>query len=168
MRGWLVEKTMEDFFSLLSHVAKTQADADIHWKYRRRFWNAYLQKGYIDEAWVALGPNAYEQAPDFVKGANHYARLRGVNSRHSVLIMKIGELVITEWSHSGSYRIWNFSRNAPEFYKNTYVRSDIIENCDHSGSHHGNTTGKWQEKVALYIKQRTGIKVLPRDYMNER
>ena len=119
-RSWLVEKTMEDFFNLLSHVADTQFGSDRHWRYRKRFWNAYLQKGYIEEAWFALGYKAYDQAPKFIKGKHNYSSLSGGDSRHSVLILKIGDLVLTEWSHSGSYRVWNSAESAPAFYKKHY------------------------------------------------
>lgn len=166
-QSWLVEKTMEDFFSLLSHVAETQSDSDRHWRYRKRFWNAYLKKGFIEEAWVALGPRAYQQAPNFIEGRNNYAQLSGGDSKHSVLVMKIGELIITEWSHSGSYRVWHSEQLAPKFYKKHYHRDDVIASSDHTGSHHGNETGGWQERLSTHIRDLTGLKVASKDYMND-
>jgi len=166
-QSWLVEKTMEDFFNLLSHVADTQSDSDRHWKYRKRFWNAYLKKGYIEEAWFALGNRAYEQAPNFIKGKHSYSSLSGGDARHSVLIMKIGDLILTEWSHSGSYRVWNSSLNAPAFYEKHYNREDVIANCDHTGAHHGNESGGWQERLSTHIRDLTGLKVAAKDYMND-
>lgn len=166
-QSWLVEKTMEDFFNLLSHVADTQSDSDRHWRYRKRFWNAYLKKGYIDEAWFALGNRAYEQAPNFIKGKHNYSSLSGGDSRHSVLIMKIGDLILTEWSHSGSYRVWNSAQYAPVFYEKHYNRDDVISNCDHSGAHHGNETGGWQQRLSTHISDLTGLRVLSKDYMND-
>lgn len=165
--SWLVEKTMEDFFNLLSHVANTQSDSDRHWKYRKRFWNAYLKKGYIEEAWFALGNRAYEQAPKFIKGSHNYASLSKGDPRHSVLIMKIGDLILTEWSHSGSYRVWHTSQHAPTFYDKHYNRKDVTANSDHTGSHHGNETGGWQEKLSTHIRDLTGLKVAAKDYMND-
>lgn len=166
-QSWLVEKTMEDFFNLLSHVADTQSDSDRHWRYRKRFWNAYLKKGYIEEAWFALGHRAYEQAPNFIKGKHNYSSLSGGDSKHSVLIMKIGDLILTEWSHSGSYRVWNSTQYAPTFYEKHYNREDVIANCDHTGAHHGNETGGWQEKLSTHIRDLTGLRVLAKDYMND-
>tara|TARA_R110001583_G_scaffold178457_5_gene334366 strand:- start:59689 stop:61089 length:1401 start_codon:yes stop_codon:yes gene_type:complete len=166
-QSWLVEKTMEDFFGLLSHVAETQSDSDRHWRYRKRFWNAYLKKGYIEEAWVALGPRAYEQAPNYIKGRNNYATLSGGDAKHSVLIMRIGELIVTEWSHSGSYRVWHSEQLAPVFYKKHYNRDDVIASSDHTGSHHGNEQGGWQERLSSHIRDYTSLKVSAKDYMND-
>lgn len=166
-QSWLVEKTMGDFFNLLSHVADTQSDSDRHWRYRKRFWNAYLQKGYIEEAWFALGYRAYDQAPKFIKGKHNYSSLSGGDSRHSVLIMKIGGLVLTEWSHSGSYRVWNSAESAPVFYEKHYTRDDVIANCDYTGAHHGNESGGWQDRLSTHICDLTGLKVLAKDYMND-
>jgi hypothetical protein len=166
-QGWLVEKTMTDFFNLLSHVAQTQSDADRHWKYRKRFWNAYLNKGYIVEAWVALGPRAMEQAPKFIKGTNHYASLSGGEPKHSALLLNIGGIWITEWSHSGSYRVWDNDSLAPKPYKKHYSRDDLITNNDHEGAHHGNQTGGWQGRLSSLIHDLTGLKVTSKDYMND-
>jgi hypothetical protein len=166
-QSWLVEKTMVDFFNLLSHVAQTQSDADRHWKYRKRFWNAYLNKGYIVEAWVALGPRAMEQAPKFINGTNHYASLSGGAPTHSALLLNIGGVWITEWSHSGSYRVWDNDALAPKPYKKHYSRDDLITNNDHEGAHHGNETGGWQGRLSSLINDLTGLKVTSKDYMHD-
>jgi hypothetical protein len=166
-QSWLVEKTMDDFFNLLSHVAKTQSDSDRHWKYRKRFWNSYLKKGHIIEAWVALGPRAMEQAPKFIKGTNHYASLSGVAPKHSALLLNIGGVWITEWSHSGSYRVWDNDSLAPKPYKKHYSRDDLIKNNDHEGMHYGNQTGGWQGRLSSLIHDLTGLKVTSKDYMND-
>ncbi|KGJ90760.1 EH signature domain-containing protein [Thalassotalea sp. ND16A] len=92
MQQWMVENTLNDFFALLSHVSRTDSQADHHWRYRKRFWNAYLQKGVITEAWVALGPVANDQARKFLKSdKNVYASLSGAQRNHSALIMVIGD-----------------------------------------------------------------------------
>lgn len=166
-QGWLVEKTMADFFNLLSHVAQTQSDSDRHWKYRKRFWNSYLKKGYIQEAWVALGPRAMEQAPKFINGTNHYASLSGGAPAHSALLLNIGGVWITEWSHSGSYRVWDNDSLAPKPYKKHYSRDDLIKNNDHEGAHHGNQTGGWQGRLSSLIHDLTGLKVTSKDYMHD-
>jgi hypothetical protein len=168
LKSWMVEDTMLDFFKLLSNVAKTDFTADKHWHYRKRFWNAYLKKGYVQEAWVALGPFAQLHANTYIKGgANTYAALSGGNNRHSALIMVIGDLLITEWSHSGKYRVWDNKAEGPQLYNKTYTREHLISYCDHDGSHVGSDAGAWQSNLSSLINNLTGLQVNEWEYMNE-
>lgn len=168
MRQWLVEDTLEDFFKLLSYVAQTDGTADRHWTYRKRFWQAYLRKGYISEAWVALGPNARIAAGEFLgEKSSNYAGLRGVDRRHSSLIMKIGDLVITEWSHSGSYRAWHEFNEPPMLYRSEYRRDDLVSSPDIQGRHDGSVTGKWQSTLANTIYDNTSLFVNSNEYMHD-
>jgi len=63
--------------------------------------------------------------------------------------------------------VWNTSQYAPTFYDKHYNREDVTANCDHTGSHHGNETGGWQEKLSTHIRDLTGLKVAAKDYMND-
>jgi hypothetical protein len=166
MKQWMVENTLNDFFSLLTHVARYDSMADKHWEYRKRFWNAYLKKGVISEAWVALGPTAYYEAKHFLKGdKNVYASLSGAQSRHSSLIMIIDGVLVTEWSHSGRYRVWDSEYNRPRLYKKSYHRDELVSGSDYAGSHMGSETGGWQYTLSSLINDLTGIKVTNREYM---
>ncbi|MEH6814017.1 MAG: EH signature domain-containing protein [Motiliproteus sp.] len=168
MRQWLVEDTLEDFFKLLSHVAQNDAMADRHWAYRKRFWQAYLRKGFISEAWVALGPNARAAASEFLGDKkSQYASLRAPDRKHSALMMKIGDLVITEWSHSGSYRAWHESNNPPHFYRSRYTRDDLIRLPDYQGAHQGSENGTWQRKLYHIIQHNTGLNVSYSRFMHD-
>ncbi|KMV29898.1 hypothetical protein AB733_15525 [Photobacterium swingsii] len=168
MKSWMVENTMHDFFNLLSHVAKTDSMADKHWKYRKRFWNAYLKNGHIQEAWVALGPRAYAEANNFLQGGrNTYAKLSGAQSRHSALIMVVNGVLITEWSHSGSFRLWDSSNKRPKLYQKSYHRESLVNWADHTGAHSGSESGTWQRKLSYLIYSLTGISVSNREYMND-
>ena len=131
MKAWMVENTMHDFFNLLSHVAKTDSTADNHWQYRKRFWNAYLKKGVIQEAWVALGPRANQEARSFLSSGSSFATLSGGAQNHSSLIMVIGGVLITEWSHSGKYRLWERNLSGPTLYKRAYRRSELVLSLIH-------------------------------------
>jgi hypothetical protein len=167
--SWMVENTLEDFFSLLDFVSRGDATADRHWRYRKAFWKAYLDIDVIDEAWLVLGPYALETSKHFLKGNVHYGefmRGSGVNSRHSALIMRIGNLVITEWSHSGKYRIWlENSQYAPKFYQKAYSRNALVQMPYLEESHHGSDTGGWQGRLSDSIKSLTGIAVKYNNYM---
>lgn len=168
MRAWMVENTMHDFFNLLSHVAKTDSTADNHWQYRKRFWNAYLKKGVIQEAWVALGPRANQEASAFLSKSSSFATLTGGAQNHSSLIMVIGGVLITEWSHSGKYRLWERNLSGPTLYKRAYKRSELVSDSDYEGAHHSSDSGGWQYKLSTLIKDLTGISVSSREYMNDR
>lgn len=168
IKGWLVENTMHDFFNLLSHIAKTDPMADGHWKARKRFWNAYLRNGHIQEAWVALGNRAYGEAHNFLKGGrNSYARLSGGQANHSALMMVIDGVLITEWSHSGSYRLWDTSERRPKLYSSSYHRDSLVSFADHTGSHKGSDNGRWQQKLSYLIQNLTGVSISFREYMND-
>lgn len=168
MQQWMVENTLHDFFALLTHVARYDSTADRHWEYRKRFWNAYLKKGVIAEAWVALGPTAYYEAKEFLKAdKNVYASLSGAQSRHSSLILVIDDILITEWSHSGRYRVWNKNYERPKLYKKSYRRDELVTGNDYEGNHSSSDTGSWQYTLSTLINDLTGVKVTSREYMND-
>jgi len=168
MQQWMVENTLNDFFALLTHVARYDPMADRHWEYRKRFWNAYLQKGVVSEAWVALGPTAYDDAKSFLTGgSNVYASLSGAQRSHSSLIMVINGILITEWSHSGSYRLWDSYSSRPTLYKNKYHRDELVTGSDYQGSHTGSENGSWQYRLSTLINDLTGVTVTHREYMHD-
>ncbi len=166
IRKWLVEETLDHFFTILSHVAATDPTADKHWKYRKRFWQAYLRNGVISEAWVALGPEARAEAPAILgEKSSNYASLLGANKKHSSLIIKIDDVVITEWSHSGSYRLWRDSNNPPDLYRTVYKKWDLMRKPDITGTHHSSRRGGWQKKLSNIIQDNTGLSISRDEYM---
>ena len=115
MLRWLVGVALEDFFRLLDAIA-----LDRHWRYRKAFWSAYLERDRITDAWVILGSRVRDVAwASLSEGAEHYAGFRkrsGVQSNHSVLLLKVGPLTVSEWSHDGSCRVWlSDNQYAPPF-----------------------------------------------------
>jgi hypothetical protein len=171
MMRWLVENTLEDFFRLVSESAGgNDRDADRQWPYRRAFWEAYLDGGHIVDAWVVLGEYVQRDAQRVFgnQGIGYGKLLRGYNVKHyhAVLILKIGDLVITEWSHMGKYRVWHDdNRNAPKFYLPEYTRNDLVTQPDFDGSHMGADYGKWQGNLANHVANWTGIAIHFNDYM---
>jgi len=170
MMRWLVSATLEDFFRIVSEGSMGHSDADRMWVYRRAFWTAYLEGGYISDAWVVLGEEIAHTARRFLKDqADTYGRLvrgYGVLPRHAVLIMRIGELIITEWNYMGKYRAWSIDiEGAPNFYKKHYRRDELVDFPVFEGSHHGARNGTWQNKLSNLINEWTGIKVYAREYM---
>lgn len=157
MLGWLVTETLEDFFRLLEYAAQSDPIARRHWQARKILWTRYLNAGTISDAWVALGPLARFQARGMLSGSDaSYAKLSGVQNNQSAIIMRIGELLITEWSHSGSFRAWPpNARTRPKLYKSDYSRAELVQGAEPKNviEHRGD----WQTRVKDLIYHQTGI-----------
>lgn len=175
MRRWLVAATLEDFFRVLDESLKRggDSDADRHWPYRRAFWSAYLNRDQITEAWVVLGWRVAEDTKHVLSELSgsygKLARSSGARPAHAVLIMQIGSLIITEWSHAGKYRVWQEGNpSAPRFYASEYRRIDLVTDPDFDGVHYSAERGGWQQTLSGYISEQTGNRISLRELMPRR
>jgi hypothetical protein len=178
MRRWLTRASLDLFFRLIDQHALEE-----HWRYRHAFWLAYLEKGAIADAWLALGRQAHDSAVAIRELGGAYGRLRGpgVTANQSALLLRIGPLVISEFTHIGKLRIWPAEwRNTPQLGDQEYVRDDLSGKClpfppnpcrgrggAPSGqglSHIGSDTSYWQGSAAALIESRTGFKIKPIDW----
>ncbi len=159
---WLVGASLDDFFRVLDQTA-----LDRHWRHRKAFWTAYLQREAIDDAWVVLGSEAARIVQGGLSaGAAKLVSGGGVQGNQSVLLMRIKGVTIAEWSHNGSFRMWRRGNGeAPKLYETAYTRSQLIKGCDVSQTHHGAELGTWQGKVAALIASETGIRNSSSSYM---
>jgi hypothetical protein len=158
---WLVGASLEQFLQIVDRVAKPN-----HWDYRRAFWTAYHKAGVIDEAWVVFGRRGHDLARRSFQQSTGYGQLSGGEQTHAVLLLRINDLTIADWSHNGTCRIWtSSSRQKPKFYATHYDRSDLVEEANFSQMHHGSDRGTWQGSVAEYIRGRTGIALRGAQYM---
>ena len=161
MLRWLVETSLEDFFNLIEH----SADND-HWHYRKAFWEAYRRRDHIADAWVILGENAAADAQrHWRKDVPASGRLQRANVGQSVLLMQIGNLVVSEWSHNGTCRVWR--RNdprCPPFYRSEYSAEELRHPGAHQQKHHGNLYYTWQQKLSAFIREETAIAVPQTEY----
>ena len=124
----------------------------------------------ISDAWVVLGTTVARDAKRFFQGeSNAYGRFSrgsGVKSVHAALIMRIGDLVVTEWNHHGKYRVWlEGNPGIPAFYQASYSRDNLVRSPTFEASHFGAEKGRWQQKLAEKIAEWTGVKVTHREYM---
>jgi len=162
LNRWLTERSVELFFEI---IADTTERKD-HWKARRAFWNAYLTTGAISDAWCILGTQAERQVGRIAGiTKNDYGKVEGGNVEpgHSALLMKIGDLVIADWSHVGSARFWKYP-DSPELYRSGYYGKPLIVVGRTSSAISKRTPvnlidhkGKWYKKFADFIKHETGI-----------
>jgi hypothetical protein len=161
LNRWLTEQS----FSLLMQVVKKSNDTK-QWQERVRFWQPYIDAGYVREAWVALGKQADYVARGLVrdgvlKSRSSYGTfMKGsgsVNQDHSVIFIKIGDVIISEWTHSGKMRLYlSGNKKAPLLYRPTYdvdfIRNDA--NCQEAITHHVH----WQDKAEDIINQYVNIR----------
>lgn len=163
--NWLTGDTLRGFMKLL------QRTADEIWQYRQKFWMAYYEKGYIDEAWIALGDYAWLAAQRLKmdeKGMGCARLESGATSDQSVLLLKIGDLVFTEWSHNGSLRAYlDGSPQAPQLYQSSYHGADLRSSASmdfHDGlnmrpelTHSHSGKGTWQRKARDFIRRHSNV-----------
>lgn len=168
IRGWLVKRALAQFLDVVDELA-----LDHQWKYRRAFWMAYYNKGVISDAWVAFASNGATKAQQIARRHEDnswlsFGNLYGSGDpNHAVLILRIGNLTIADFSHNGKCRLWD-SRNerAPKPYAKHYDRSDLVNSKAESEYIHSNSPNYlWQGRVASEINNITGVKTIQRDYM---
>lgn len=159
LRKWLTEAAMRTFFRA---IAKT-TDRKDQWRTREEFWLAYLDSGLVIDAWPALGPRAKDQIRMAARAdgerLEHGVTMNGPTASSS-LIMRIGDLLIAEWSDNGRCRFWPASSDrAPKPYTRQYDNGLLrtmqggqgFEALAHDAS------GNWRYGFARLIYRRTGI-----------
>ncbi len=166
LRRWLTKQSM----GLLIEVINRTAD-DNHWDVRNDFWSFYLNNDFVDEAWVVFGPDALGHAKSLVRNNREFtvssfgtfkAGWGGFQSNQSVLLMRIDDVIVAEWTHDGKVRLWDRrSPSSPAFYKNTYLPEQLRGagvRYSASEEHPHDRPGHWMRKVDQFIRERTGIK----------
>ena len=157
---WKVDETIKDFLELLTYTAQENYDADRMWRYRKEFIECYWEADFIRDAWIVLGKKDYENKDKFLKeGLHEYGQLQKGNlSAHSVLLIRIGDLIISEWNYNGKIRIWKEgNKYAPQFYQKEYNRNDVIKGANKEFIHSNSEEYSWQKRVSDYIYNYTGI-----------
>lgn len=159
--GWLTRAAILQFLDVVG-----QSALDEHWRYRRAFWESYLNAGHIDRAWVAFGSNAVALArrtqsssKNTTRPFGEVERGTGRNSDQSALILQIGDVTIADWSHSGKYNVWlPGAPNRPDLFKSRYsawsLDAAVIREA-----HNGSDRYSWQERLAGLIQNHTGRRV---------
>ncbi len=98
MIRWLAQATLEQFLKVVDRVA-----AKHQWDYRRAFWNAYIEKSVVANAWVAFGSNVAQVARRIAENTadslmRRFATLGGSGADQAVLLLSIGDLIIADWN----------------------------------------------------------------------
>lgn len=159
----LVKQTLDDFIRLIEQTA-----LDTHWRYREAFWMAFFRRGMIEDAWFILGAQATSLLKRISKqGESTTGTLRGAGRDQPVLLLKMRGVIVAEWSHNGTCRIWRSDKSsAPVLYRNVYHRSDLTPGSDFSQRHVGNDAGRWQDKAARWMGEPTRVFLDRREYFH--
>ena len=155
---WIAHADVEFFFNLVEQAAK-----DKHWKYRKRFWEGYVD--HFEVTWVALGTRARRLAQR-VSNNEHaesrsFGRLRDAEASQSVFLIRMGGYDFVEWSTSGACRIWALNATPIDFGGDEYLASDFRSgNFARRQIHTYNSSRPyaWQRELAAWIQQHTGLK----------
>jgi hypothetical protein len=165
IRSWLNNDDMDLFFKVI------ELSSDERWEERKKFWFKYFDNNYIDNVWPILGSVAKAYAKDNLQ--NHlssksismakaddpmqvpFGSLYNASRYQSVLLLRIGNITIAEWSHEGACRIWKQNNNnKPKFYKSGYHGSiDLKSPSDVWLAH----TSSWQNRLEQAIYELTNI-----------
>ncbi len=170
MRRWLAEATLQLFFDLISKYSD-----DVQWRYRQKFWNACLRQRQDAEVWVVLDPALKDRAVGVETLRGSFGTMNGTGVRgQAVLLLRIGETVLCEWSNVGTVRAWNLRDGVcPKLYGEAYRGADLKADCldfpDAPGGHRGlrhdsPASYLWQRRAAALLGQREGLWLQQRDY----
>jgi hypothetical protein len=168
MRRWLAAASLETFFELIQRHAWDQ-----QWRYRKAFWAACLRKGGISDAWLALGSRVHADARAVRSLGRSYAKLRGSGADQAVLLMRVGTLVLTEWSHAGKLRAWPSDwKNAPRLGRSEYTRGELVgrslpfpDTEEKDGLRHsGSERDRWQHRAAAVLASHGGPRLTNGDW----
>lgn len=176
MRRWLTRASLDLFFKLIDRHA-----LDKHWRFRHGFWLAYLERGVIDYAWLALGKETFNAAGTIRQLGKAYGRLKGGTADQSALLLRIGPLVIGEFTHNGSLRAWPTDwPDVPQLGAAEYSSTSLKRPClpfppnpywgrggERTGkglSHINSPAGYWQGSAAALIERHAGIRITPSDW----
>jgi hypothetical protein len=160
-----------EYLDLFIRIIETTAE-DRQFRPRKAFWLKYFEKGVVSDLTLVLASDANTIARRMRSQADNaeymkWSTLKGALSNQSVLLMRIGDLIIGEWSHSGAIKFWKSNnKNAPEFHLPEYLGSTLrngslkikVGNEFREGLiHHDN--GQWMNWARNAIEYHTGVSV---------
>ena len=165
---WLVKASLEQFLQIVDDIATYELK--LQWPYRRAFWSAYERAGVITDAWVVFAGRGARSAKQVFRDKIPFGRFDksgSVQPNHAVLLLRIGSLTIAEWSENSRCYIWlQGNERAPTLYKSEYAKGELRYGSDNGGVVHASSiSGNWQQKVAGWIGQHTGIHISEIEYM---
>ena len=148
-RQLLAQLDLDFFFDIVD-----LSNSDNNWRYRRKFWEAYLS--FIEETWVVLGTEGRtyvnKHASKYNDNYMQYGNLEGASYRQSAFIFKIGKYYFVEWSDSGKLRVFDANKSSLATGKKWYRSYELKDDdCVADFIHSGAVAYSWQKKVADWL-----------------
>lgn len=175
---WLSRASLRQFLDVVDNTAETRM-----WRYRRAFWeavfNTYEARGMLVEAWVAFGQDGINLAKRYSLASTSFGELvadgKQVEGGHSVLLMKIADVTIADWSHNGRCNVWLGSQgnHSPDLYRPRYGSDEVRIVTDPgnqhaqdwvSWTHGGSENYTWQNEIARVLAGRLRHRVPQSSY----
>ncbi|MEO5333358.1 MAG: EH signature domain-containing protein [Magnetococcus sp. YQC-5] len=159
LRRWLTKASLEQFIAVVDEVVTP--DRKHMWNARKKFWRAYYDHDFMQEAWVVLGKRGIQSAKKLKLEYGSFASGSIQDQTQALLIMRIGTgstppLLVADWSHNGFCHIWlDDAKMVPKLYKSLYRKGDL----NHESTFKKRHAGAWQDDVAEFIRSHTGIKI---------
>lgn len=159
---WLTAASVFQFFDIIDRSLARDPAARKMWAYRRKFWTAYLhgEEGapQIEEAWVAFGEDGARLARQVARENRETALSFGTQedkgAMHAALIVRIGDLLIVDWSHNAKCNFWRRGeRGEPELYRSRYPAGSLYS-APTQHSHAAPAHYSWQKAFAQIIEGR--------------
>lgn len=166
IKRWLSIEYLDLFIKIIEKTA-----VDHQFAPRKKFWLRYFEKGIISDLTLILASDANSVArrTQGQSVESEYMKWASLKSQpdHSVLLMRLGDLVIAEWSHDGALRFWKAgSKSAPLFHKNEYsareLRGDSLKVRTHGGYRDSivhSHNGQWMALASDAIEFHTGVRI---------
>ena len=138
------------FFDFIEHHTLDQ-----HSQYRREFWQECLKAQHITQSWLILA------SPHPTLPSHQYANLaksKRVDDTHAVLLMRVRNLIVAEWSHTGKCRFWHaLNPHAPIMFAKTYTRETLVNGADYIQQHYFSAKGLWQKDAKRWLKEHADV-----------
>lgn len=141
---WLMKADFKFLFRILNEVEKGHM-----WPDREAYWLTMLERGIVDELWVAFNEAGYSSAMKRMPAEmRRHARfgLQVGEQDKSILIMRIGRFIVVEGTYSFPVLIFDAaSADAPKLFQTRYdvARMRDKRHVDRVPHHSG-----WQTKVS--------------------
>ena len=164
VQRWRVFRSITLFFDIIEQVVDSEHKH--HFPIRREFCLNYFNRGDVKDAWVILGTKAQDKIISLrTKQMNEFkslqwAKLSGGPSDQCALLMKVGDITVMEFSHSGRARMWGAADqqrlSIPRLHRPRYDASELRAECPENQMFRHDNQGGWRIKAQKCLQSLSG------------